>query len=224
MKWKKTAAVVLCSAITACSGADGVQDGRQLALTTDSMFGAASRSFTAELNPDTPRRAVISAEGIGIVHRGMTLGDVRSAAKDTLTVGTLYNQFLVDTPAVPVIAGGDTLYHLLFPPGVTVTDKTPVESVATMDEAVRTDEGVGPGMLLSDAAGKYGLAVLQYNTNDEMREYASFATNPIESMTFRVDAGPGKDGLAGIYETHNEYNRTLKYRRDARIMMIIVKL
>lgn len=154
----------------------------------------------------------------------MTLGDVKQAAGDSLRLGAATETFMVDVQSIPVIAGQDTLYNLLFEAGTSVTDTSHVQSVATLNEAVRTADDVGPGMSLSAAVAKYGGVVLDYNTNDESREYASFASNHFDQMMFRVQLGDSYDGLAGIYETHNEYNRTVKYKRNARIMMVVVRL
>lgn len=188
-------------------------------------FGAGSAaSFPTVDTAMLPRRATISNAGMGIVAHGMTLGDTKLAARDSLRLGEVTATFMVDVQAIPVIGGQDTLYFLLFPAGSAVTDTTHVESVATLNEAVRTAEDVGPGMRLDDAVARYGGVVLEYNTNDESREYVSFASNHNDRVLFRVQLGATDDGLAGIYETHNEYNRTVKYKRNARIMMVLVRL
>lgn len=52
----------------------------------------------------------------------------------------------------------------------TVNDEHELELVATLHERARTDDGLGPGVLLREAVSVRGPVTLSYNVNDESRE------------------------------------------------------
>ncbi len=152
----------------------------------------------------------------------MTLGEVRASLRAGTRLGDVDDRFMVDILAVPVIAGADTVYHLLFGAGGEVTDSTRLQLVATTHPAVRTEAGVGPGTLVQEAAANYGAPTLVYSIHDESREYARFPQLSGSRIMFRVS--PAGDRIyAGDYpEPRAEFNTTDQYDAAARISMILV--
>ncbi|HEY0671820.1 MAG TPA: hypothetical protein VGD27_06120 [Longimicrobiales bacterium] len=207
---KSLRAIVVCVAVMI-----GCQPAPDTAATAESASVA-----RPEPQPQTP--IVISEQGIGAAAQGMTVGEVRAALPSGTRMGDLNDNFMVDVIAWPVIAAQDTLYYLLFGQGSDIADSTHLELVATLNKSVTTAEGVGPGTLLTDAAGKYGAPTLRFNTNDESREYAVFPNYPGSRVHFRVTPGNEERSLAGTYETVGEYNETSIFDPAARILMIMV--
>src|SRR5690606_11681803 len=157
---------------------------------------------------DTARAAapIITSDGIGLARRGTTLGALRAALPTSHVIGDSDDAFMVDIVAVPIVAGGDTLYRLIFPAGEAIGDDALPHFVMTMHAGVRTEDGVGPGSTLGDAAQIYGAPTLSYSIHDESREYAAFPGQP-ENVRFRVQ--PVGDAMfAGEYATDDEYNTT----------------
>ena len=147
----------------------------------------------------------------------------RGGLEPPLRTGDRDDLFMVDLVAVPVLAGPDTLYHLVFPAEEEVADGTAPYFVATLHDEVRTPEGVGPGTTLGEAAERYGSPRLRYSVHDEMREYASFPGYAHERVHFRV--APGESTLlAGRYATEDAYNETDSYDEAARLLMVLVDL
>jgi hypothetical protein len=175
--------------------------------------------------PSAPRpaAALIGPTGIGEARAGMTIGELRAALPAGTTLGPAA-PFLVDISALPVVRGADTLYRVLVVAGEPSDDGAPVSTVATRNPSFRTAEGIGPGSTLAEAAAAYGAPALSYSTDDESREYASFAGYPHPEIHFRVDAGPGASGLAGRYSTRGAYNTTREYDPAARISLVMVDL
>ncbi|MEX2471231.1 MAG: hypothetical protein WEA34_03580 [Gemmatimonadota bacterium] len=166
----------------------------------------------------------IDPDGIGGATVGMTLGQLRSTLAPTADIGDPRDRFMVDVTALPVVAGPDTLYHLLFPVGTPVDENTPLELVATTHPLARTADGVGPGTTLEAAAERYGPPTLSYSVYDESREYARFPDQPSDRIRFRVAPAPGLSSMAGTYTTDAEYNETTVFDPEARIFMVLVRL
>ena len=209
-----TNAVLLSFLLAACDGgsADTAADAANTTADTTAVPTA----------PAAPSVAMIRADGIGAVTRGMTIGQLRAA----LPAGTTLSPprvFMVDINAMTVARGRDTLYHVLIPTGEPSTDDTPINLVGTMNHTFRTANGVGPGTTLADAARIYGPPRLFYNTSDESREYAAFPNAPT-GILMRV-APSIEDGVfAGVYQTEGEYNQTMEYDPAATIAFVMVDL
>jgi hypothetical protein len=165
---------------------------------------------------------VITADGIGAARRGMTVGEVRAALPAGSAIGSLDELFMVDLSALPVVAGTDTLYHLVFVHGDPVSDTTHVQMVVTTHPRVTTPEGVGPGSTVEEAASRYGQPTLSYNTNDESREYAKFPNYSAGNVWFRLKPGDGDAFFVGKYGTDGEYNETTTFDPAGRILMVMV--
>lgn len=164
---------------------------------------------------------LIRADGIGAARAGMTIGALRAALPAGTTLAAA-EPFMVDVQGLPVVRGADTLFHVLVMEGDLPGDDEPITLLATRNPAFRTAEGVGPGTTLKAAAARYGAATLSYNTNDESREYASFAGYPHKNVSFRVHLADGAH--AGAYTTSGEHNQTTKYDGSARISLVMIDL
>lgn len=166
---------------------------------------------------------LIEEDGIGVARRGLTVGELRRALPPEFSVGELDQYFMVDVSAVPVIAGTDTLYHLLFLGLDVLEDSMRLELVATLNERARTPDGLGPGVTLAEAADRCGPLTLTYSVYDESREYVVCPTAP-GNVIFRTNFFSGDEMFAGVYSTDDEYNTTTIYDPAARITLVMVDL
>ncbi|MHB1169919.1 MAG: hypothetical protein ACYC28_11645 [Longimicrobiales bacterium] len=219
-------ACAVLAALGACADAtpdDGTA--QDSALTGETAAAAPGDTLPTDA-PGTPSNPaaelVITSDGIGRARRGMSLGELRSVLPPSHVVGAPDDAFMVDIVAIPVTAAGDTLYRLIFPAGEAISDDAFPHFVMTTHLRARTQDGVGPGSTLSDAAQIYGEPSLSYSIYDESREYAEFPRQP-DHIRFRVQ--PAVDAMfAGSYTTSDEYNTTDEYDRDAQIWMVFVDL
>lgn len=194
--------------------------------------GSSAGAAGAEADAPTPERPIrgvvagavdpdrlIRRDGIAHAAAGMTVGDLRAALPAGVSLGSA-RPYMVDMAAMPVTAGGDTLYMVLIARGEWSRDDAHINLLATADTTFRTMEGIGPGSTLAEAAAIYGAPTLTYSTNDESREYATF---PALSPTIRVRVRPANDtdSFAGIYTTAGEYNETTRYNAGV-IGMVLV--
>ena len=202
-----------------CAGGCGPGAGR---VAEDRADTEARAPATAPASPQV-EWPVIGESGIGYARRGMTLRALRDSLPPAIRLGDLDERFMVDISALPVIAGSDTLYHLLFSSLEAVNDSLHLEMVATLNPGARTTDGLGPGTTLADFAARHGPLTLAYSVNDESREYVHFGSQP-GNMYFRVRPPADDRAFAGVYATSSEYNTTTRYAPDARILMVIVDL
>jgi hypothetical protein len=166
---------------------------------------------------------LIEEDGIGVARRGLTVGELRRALPPMFSLGALDEYFMVDVSAVAVIAGTDTLYHLLFLGLEALDDSMRLELVATLNERARTTDGLGPGVTLAEAADRCGQLTLTYSVYDESREYVVCPTAP-GNIIFRTNFFSGDEMFAGVYSTDDEYNTTTIYDAAARITLVMVDL
>jgi hypothetical protein len=213
------AAVLLavCLTMGGC-GADAERRPEQVAAGSDP-------TPAAQTSPDrpSPDAGFIGPEGIGEARVGMSIGDLRAALPDESTIGPAA-PFMVDIQALPIVRGADTLYYVLAGSDEPTGEYAPIRTVATLNESFRTAEGVGPGTTLAAAAAIYGPAKLRYNTEDESREYVSFAGYPSENVLFRARAAGDEFAMVGVYATQAQHNETAEYDPSALISMVIVSL
>lgn len=173
--------------------------------------------------PDVASPTVtIAGDGIGAARAGMSRADIRAALPDGHRMGEAPAPFMVDLDGVPVTAGADTLYMLLYAAGDPAGEDAPVSLVATTSERARTGDDVGPGTSLAEARVRWGPPTLSYNVLDESREYARFPGQPSDRVLVRVTGADG--GRAGAYPPGGEYRETTTYDPGARITMMLVRL
>lgn len=165
---------------------------------------------------------VIGPEGIGVAQAGMSVAEIRSALGERLRLGEFDGRFMVDLNAMPVLRGEDALYYLVFPAEETPNDESVPMLAITDHREVRTEEGIGPGSTLAEAAATYGSPTLRFSAEDEMREYATFPRYSHATVAFRVAPGDTVF-LAGRYES-DRGGQTAEFDPGARIMMVLVRL
>jgi hypothetical protein len=209
---RRAAAFLVLYAVCACGrDADTAQSER---LPPHESAGADA----ADLDP-----VPITQDGIGLATRGLSVGELRDALAPAARLGPLDQAFMVDVSAVAVIAGTDTLYHLLFPSLDVLDDSMRIELVATLNGRARTADGLGPGITLAEAATACGPLTLVYSVYDELREYAVCPSQPA-NISFRTNPVSDDEMFAGTYSTDAEYNTTTTYDPAARIRMVMVDL
>ena len=216
-------ACVVLAALGACTDATPDDGTAQDSAVTPAAAAPGDTSPTDEVTASDPAsELVITSDGIGRARRGMSLGELRSVLPTSHAVGAPDDAFMVDIVAIPVTTANDTLYRLVFPAGEAIGDDALPHLVMTMHLRARTEDGVGPGTTLADAAQIYGEPTLSYSIYDESREYAEFPGQP-DHVRFRVR--PAVDAMfAGSYTTSDEYNTTDDYDGDAQIWMVFVDL
>lgn len=162
----------------------------------------------------------ITPSGLGPVEVGMTLAQIKQTLGSDYTFEDQPN-FMVDFGAIAVIQAGKPQFYLMYFASEPLTDGDPVGFIHIEDPQFQTPEGIGPGSTLESAESVYGTASLNYNTDNEMREYVSFANQP-EDLSFRSDGEPGN--FAGLYEGDegSSYHETQNFRLDARIGSILI--
>ena len=212
--------VWLCVLLATAIGCDANRDG---ALRERE---AAARAVATPRDSGAPevagqRAHMIRPDGIGDARIGMTIGELRAMLRPDMSVGPL-DPYMVDIDALPVVQGDDTVYHVLIVAGEPSSDDAPIELLATSHHGVGTEDGVGPGDTLADAAAAWGEPHLSYNTSDESREWATFPSLP-PSIMVRVMPADDTAPFAGIYATQDEFNETDRHDPAARITMIMVR-
>jgi hypothetical protein len=169
---------------------------------------------------------LISEQGIGPARLGMTLGELKKELGEQTEF--IDQSFMVDFPAIHVIQAGETLFYLVYGSWETLEDNDPITMIATDNPQFRTAEGVGVGTTIQEAEAIYGEATLNYNTDNESREYVKFANSPFSGsdfprLSFRANREEGQ--FAGIYDEATEdgsYYETNEFHPDATISMIMV--
>lgn len=212
--------VWLCVLLATAIGCDANRDDalREREATARAV---AAPSDSGEVDVAGQRAHMIRPDGIGDARIGMTIGELRAVLRPPVTVGPL-EPYMVDIDALPVVQGNDTVYHVLIVAGEPWSDDAPIELLATSHHGIRTEDGVGPGDRLADAAAAWGEPRLSYNTNDESREWATFPALP-PSIMVRVMPADDTAPFAGIYATQDEFNETDRYDPAARITMVLVR-
>lgn len=138
--------------------------------------------------------ATITAEGIGDAVIGSTVGELEGQMGDDWSFIEADN-VLVDLSGFAVREFGETRFYAL---GGSGSDRLSLFLVT--EPGVTTAEGIGVGSTLAEAVTVYGEATLGYSTDNEGREFASFANGPEGRVNFRT--GSAGD-TAGIYADSN---------------------
>lgn len=163
---------------------------------------------------------LITARSVGAVRLGMTV----SAAKKALTGYKLERTRDGEGLALIAVTHGKTTIMVLFAgeddAGAPINPKAHIEDIQVLDSGYSTNDGVHPGMLLSDVEKRYGKLKELLISEIEQREFATFSKQPVE-MIFRVH---GTTGAAGKY-TDEDLRRgppmkSRKYMPSARILSI----
>ena len=135
------------------------------------------------------------------------------------------DEYMVDFSAMAVMRGREILFYAVFYEGEHTKPGSKIEFVETDNPRFRTAEGVGPGMLISDAAKIYGPAKLGYNTENESRESVTFGgkDSPDSNISFRPVIPTLGVEFAGIYpEAEGPWLETGEYHLFAVVHRIAV--
>ncbi|MGA1262811.1 MAG: lysozyme inhibitor LprI family protein [Prochlorothrix sp.] len=189
----------------------------------DEAIEGEGSTIAAEVQSESDAAAsdwVITPDGLGPVKVGMTLGDLKAELGPDYQF-TAIDAFMVDFGAVEVSRGDEALFYLLYFVGEPLTDSDPITWIQVESDRFTTPEGIGPGSTIEEAEAVYGAATLNYNTDNEMREYVFFKDQP-EGFSFRTDGEPG--AFAGLYELEEgeSYQETQNYRPDATIASLMI--
>ncbi len=162
-----------------------------------------------------PADELITAESVGLVRPGDTLGALREAFGDARI--RIERDFMVDLSAVCVDGpDGAELFCAAYDADLQPAPATEIVMIATRHPRFRTREGVGPGVALEDAEVVYGEAFLVYSADNGSREYVEFDRGPAGSIAFRPLSPSSPDGFAGLYDdAGGDFNETEDYRPDA---------
>lgn len=154
----------------------------------------------------------IRSQGVGAA----TIGSTRDQLQTQLGPGWEFivaNDVLVDLYGFDVLRDGEHQFYAL---GGFDEPEMTVFVIDTTGYA--TAAGVGPGLSLREAEAIYGEATLQWNPDNESREFVTFDNGPEGRLFFR--ARSGDDFRAGIYADGTF--ETSDYAPDATISAIWV--
>ena len=163
----------------------------------------------------------ITNDSMGPARLRMTLGELKQALGDRAEFEQ-QESFMVDFEAIAVRQDGDVQFYIVYGSWETMTDADPITMLFTDNPNFRTSEGVGPDTPLSQAEAAYGTATLNYNSDNEFREYVQFANPPFANISFRSKSNDGQ--FAGIYGEAQDgsYYETTEYKDDATIGMVML--
>ncbi|HEY9702023.1 MAG TPA: hypothetical protein V6C58_06235 [Allocoleopsis sp.] len=175
---------------------------------------------TPRISYETDNGFLISKKGIGLAKLGMRFSELKKKLGNKFQWRVEKN-LLVDFDGIAITKDGEVQYYILYAAGTTFKDKDRIKTLLTYHPLYKTNEGVGVGTLIADAAEIYGQAKLSYNLDNEGREYVKFAKQPT-SMSFRTGSY-GDGSLSGIYaEKSGQFNETKKYKEDGKIESVEV--
>ena len=162
----------------------------------------------------------ITPVGIGVAKIGMTFKELKSK------IGTEFEfpvktSFIEGFDAIAVTKAGAIQYYIPYPTGTQFTDADRIQHLMTDNPNYRTQQGVGPGTPIGQAASVYGGATLSMSKENESREFVNFNQHP-DGLAFRPKP-IGTRSFAGDYpESNEDYLKTQKYDRRAAIGQITV--
>jgi len=157
---------------------------------------------------------LITQSAIGAAQLGWTFAEMK---KGIAGISAEHEPFLVDFAAIPVRRDNEVLLYIVYEENAPLKDTDTVTMLSTNHPDYRTAEGVGPGVLIKDAAAIYGEPEFVYNVDNESREYVTFASGPTGRIWFRPRRQSSDLDYAGIYSdtTDGSIFRTAQYHDDA---------
>jgi hypothetical protein len=162
----------------------------------------------------------ITPIGIGGAKIGMSFKDLKQQMGESFQF-PVKASFIEGFDAIAVTKAGAVQYYIPYPTGTQFTDTDRIQHLMTDNPNYRTEQGVGPGTSIKQAATVYGGATLSLSKENESREFISFNQHP-NGLAFRPKP-LGKQAFAGDYpESNDEYLKTQKYDNRAAIGQITV--
>ena len=175
---------------------------------------------------------LITSQSIGPAKVGSTYGQIKQALGSRYTFSDV-SPFMVDLAAVAVLREGISgffpgkaiAFYLAYPDADTLTDSTPINLIITANPKYKTLQGTGPGTLLSEAVRDYGKAKLNFNFDNESREFVQFERGPA-NLAFRPEALTHT--FAGDYSVpdavrQGSFNETPAFFENASITQVWVQ-
>jgi hypothetical protein len=174
----------------------------------------------AKLKIPTDPAQQITPIGIGAAKIGMSLKELKEQAGAGFEF-PVKTSFIEGFDAIAVTKAGAVQYYIPYPTGTQFTDADRIQHLMTDNPNYRTQQGVGPGTSISQAASVYGGATLSLSKENESREFISFNQHP-NGLAFRPKP-VGTQTFAGEYpESNEEYLKTQRYNDRAAIGQITV--
>jgi hypothetical protein len=162
----------------------------------------------------------ITPVGIGGAKIGMSLKELKEQMGEGFKF-PIKASFIEGFDAIAVTKAGTVQYYIPYPTGTQFTDTDKIQHLMTDNPDYRTEQGVGPGTSIQQAATVYGGATLSLSKENESREFINFTQHP-NGLAFRPKP-VGKQSFAGDYpESNDEYLKTQKYDNRAAIGQITV--
>ncbi len=175
----------------------------------------------AKLNlPTDPTQQIITRVGIGQAKIGMTFADLKQQIGEGVEFA-VKTSFIDGFDAIAVTKAGTIQYYIPYPAGTKFTNEDRIQHLMTDNPNYRTEQGVGPGTTIEQAAAVYGGATLSLSKENESREFISFTQHP-NGLAFRPKSVKNQS-VAGDYpESNEEYLKTQHYDKKAEIGQITV--
>lgn len=174
----------------------------------------------SKLNIPTDPAQQITPVGIGNAKIGMTFKELKEQTGTGFRF-PIKTSFIEGFDAIAVTKAGKVQYYIPYPIGTQFTDTDRIKHLMTDNPNYRTEQGVGPGTSIKQAASVYGGATLSLSKENESREFINFSEHP-NGIAFRPKS-TGKQAFAGNYpESNDEYLKTQKYDGRAAIGQITV--
>jgi len=173
-------------------------------------FLALFLSSTAAAQPASDQ--IIAADGVGDAVLGLSPDELAEALGSDYDISDEV-RITVDFDGRVVSRDGIVQFRAAMTDN---TDALTLFIVSNPDYA--TAEGVGPATTIADAEAIYGEATLNWNPDDESREFVTFADGPAGRIAFRTPGIGGNN--VGIYED-GEFE-TAEYEEGAEIAAVWV--
>jgi hypothetical protein len=162
----------------------------------------------------------ITPVGIGVAKIGMSLKELKEQTGEGFEF-PIKTSLLDGFDAIAVTKAGKVQFYIPYPAGTQFTDTDRIQHLITDNPDYRTEQGVGPGTSIGQAATVYGSATLSLSKDNESREFINFTQHP-NGLAFRPKP-VGTHSFAGEYpESNDDYLKTQKYDNRAAISQITV--
>jgi hypothetical protein len=162
----------------------------------------------------------ITPGGIGVAKIGMSLKELKEQTGEGFEF-PIKTSLLEGFDAIAVTKAGKIQFYIPYPAGTQFTDTDRIQHLITDNPDYRTEQGVGPGTSINQAATVYGSATLSLSKDNESREFINFTQHPT-GLAFRPKP-VGTHSFAGEYpESNDDYLKTQKYDNRTAISQITV--
>jgi hypothetical protein len=167
--------------------------------------------------PATATTQTISADGIGGIRLGMTIGNLKKIKGYTFQTKP---DFANGYSALAISQKGKVQFYIPYLRQKPITDKDQVRFLVTENPTYKTEQGVSPGMTLKQASQVYGQPVLQLQKETESGEILTFTQQP-GNMAFSTGRSATKVGIYPKIQGKTAVETT-KYNEQAKIKRITV--